>query len=87
MQLTVFLEKGYLCQKPLKNEVEQQDNLSYQSLINHHPDTFFAMDIAGNILSCNNNVEGVLGYTSTELFGPFHRVIKEEELSRSCSLF
>jgi diguanylate cyclase (GGDEF)-like protein/PAS domain S-box-containing protein len=81
------LRKGSAGQKPVKNVVERQDTISYQSLMNHHPDTIFAMDLSGDIISCNNNVEGVLGYTSTEIFGPFHKVVKEENLPEVVGFF
>jgi PAS domain S-box-containing protein len=74
------IRKGSAYQNQGNNTAEWQENSSYQSLMNHHPDTFFSMDLFGNIISCNNNVEGILGYTSTEIFGPFHKVIKEEDL-------
>lgn len=60
----------------------ESESPNFLSIIDHHPDTIYAMDLNGNILSCNNNIEGVLGYTSSEIHGPFHRLIKKENLNK-----
>lgn len=58
------------------------EDLNFLSLIDHHPDTIYIMDLNGNILSCNNNIERVLGYTSTEIHGQFHGLVKNEDLNK-----
>lgn len=60
----------------------ESESPNFLSIIDHHPDTIYAMDLNGNILSCNNNIEGVLGYTSSEIHGPFHRLIKKGNLNK-----
>nr|WP_263323109.1 EAL domain-containing protein [Neobacillus sp. Marseille-Q6967] len=76
-----FFRKGFIPKKEIKNSVAFEGT-SFLSLIENHPDTIFAMDIKGNILSCNSNIKTVLGYTSSEIHGPFQKVIKEENLKK-----
>lgn len=66
----------------VKSPSVDSENPNFLSLIDHHPDTIYAMDLSGNILSCNNNIEGILGYTSSEIHGPFHRVIRKDNLNK-----
>jgi diguanylate cyclase (GGDEF)-like protein/PAS domain S-box-containing protein len=77
-----FFRKGTILRNQSKSSVEVHDHTSYDSLINHHPDTIFAMDLHGNILSCNSNIEGILGFSSNEIHGPFHRLVKKENLKK-----
>ncbi|WP_052106362.1 EAL domain-containing protein [Neobacillus niacini] len=69
-----------------KQYVESEDQ-NFLSLIDHHPDMIYTMDLNGNILSCNNNVEDILGYTSSEIHGLFHRLIKIEHLNKVITHF
>ncbi len=74
--------------QPKQEEIPTETKVTnFLSLIDHHPDTIYAMDITGNILSCNSNVTGLLGYTSNEIHGPFHKHIKEEDLFRVSNHF
>ncbi|WP_423799963.1 sensor domain-containing protein [Neobacillus sp. SAB-20_R2A] len=54
----------------------------HQSIFHHHPDTIFTMDLVGNILSCNKSIEGFLGYSSNEIHGLYHALVKKEDLDQ-----
>ncbi|MCH6269290.1 EAL domain-containing protein [Neobacillus citreus] len=54
----------------------------HQSIFHHHPDTIFTMDLVGNIISCNKSIEGFLGYSSNEIHGLYHALVKKEDLDR-----
>lgn len=54
----------------------------FQTLFHHYPDTIYTMDLMGNIVNCNNNVEGFLGFSSHEIHGSYHSFVKKEDLDR-----
>src|SRR4051794_19221449 len=82
-----FFKNGLIQQTQTKSPVDHEENTSYQSLISYYPDTIYAMDLNGNILSCNSQVEGILGYTSSEIHGPFNSLAKKENLKKVINHF
>nr|WP_278187238.1 MULTISPECIES: bifunctional diguanylate cyclase/phosphodiesterase [Bacillaceae] len=53
-----------------------------QILFHYYPDTLYEIDLMGNIVSCNNSVEGFLGFSSREMTGLYDSFVIPEDRSR-----
>lgn len=74
-------------QRVARNKLEESEQ-RYKSLFQYNPSSVYSMDMEGNYLSVNKQLELLTGYTEQELLtGSFHGKLKPEELENTLKHF
>ena len=87
LQKIVAISRDISEQRASRNKLEESEQ-RYKSLFKYNPSSVYSLDMNGNYLSVNNQLEVLTGYTEQELLTTsFHGKLKLEELENTVKHF